>query len=84
MIKAVLTNGAEYAIPNSDTDFFKALAKRMGWRPYIKNDSVSLDEDKTQASWVDEFAGKWQDSRSATQIIKDIHNARTSNENLVL
>lgn len=27
-------------------------------------------------SWVDKFAGKWQDSRSAKEIIADIRDAR--------
>ena len=31
------------------------------------------------SSWVENFAGKWKDSRSTSQIINDIHAARTSN-----
>lgn len=38
----------------------------------------SREETKTE-SWVDKYAGKWQDSRSAREIIADIHDARTAN-----
>ena len=30
-------------------------------------------------SWVDHFAGKWQDHRTTSQILDDIHEARTGN-----
>ena len=30
-------------------------------------------------SWVDQFAGKWQDTRSTDEIIANIHDARTLN-----
>ena len=43
MITAVLANGLQYAIPNSDTDFFKNLAKRMGWTLY-KADTQEAQE----------------------------------------
>ena len=33
-------------------------------------------------SWVDQFAGKWQDTRSTDEIIADIHSARTSNDEI--
>lgn len=36
------------------------------------------------SSWVDSFAGKWQDNRSTSQIISDIHAARTSNSEISL
>ena len=35
-------------------------------------------------SWVDEFAGKWQDLRSTVQIVEDIHIARTNNSEIIL
>ena len=34
------------------------------------------------SSWVDNFAGKWKDIRSTSQIIKDIHTARTFNSEI--
>ena len=34
------------------------------------------------SSWVDNFAGKWKDGRSTSQIIKDIHTARTFNSEI--
>ena len=84
MTTAVLTNGLQYAIPNSDTDFFKKLARRMGWT-LCKTDVQKPQElEMKQVSWVDEFVGKWQDTRSTEQILHDIHNARTSNDDIVL
>lgn len=79
MTTAVINKGVIYAIPEYDTEFFIAMAKRMGWAR-IKS---STTEEKTE-SWVDKFAGKWQDSRSAEKIIADIHDARTSNEEISL
>ena len=84
MITAVLTNGLQYAIPNSDTDFFKKLAKRMGWTLYTTNTQKPQETEVMPVSWVDEFAGKWQDTRSTEQMLQDIHSARTSNDAIVL
>ena len=81
MITAVLTNGLQYVIPNSDTDFFKNLARRMGWTLY-KADTQEMEV--TPVSWVDEFVGKWQDTRPTEQILQDIHSARTSNDDIDL
>ena len=72
MTTAVLSNGLSFLIPSSDVEFFKALAKKMGW--------TAINQEKKDAlsgTWVDSFAGKWVDSRSAEEIIKDIHDART-------
>ena len=35
-------------------------------------------------SWVDEFAGKWQNQRTTAQIVEDIHKAKTNNSEIVL
>ena len=35
-------------------------------------------------SWVDEFAGKWQDQHTTAQIVEDIHKARTNNSEIIL
>ena len=84
MITAVLTNGLQYAIPNSDTDFFKNLARRMGWTLYKADTQKAQEMEVTPVSWVDEFVGKWQDTRSTEQILQDIHSARTSNDDIDL
>ena len=84
MATAVLANGLWYAIPKSDTDFFKKLAKRMGWT-LCKMDALKLQEVEAKpASWTDELVGKWQDTRSTEQILRDIHDARTSNDDIAL
>lgn len=82
MITAALPNGISYSIPQSDVAFFQTLAKRMKWSV------IALTEQKTEvsakSSWVDKFADKWQDARSADQIVKDIHAARIDNAEIVL
>ena len=47
----------------------------MGWKK-VKSSFAKKE------SWVDQFAGKWQDNRSTDEIIADIHNARTSNDEI--
>lgn len=84
MTTAILTNGLQYAIPNSDTDFFKSLARRMGWTLCETDAQKTQELDVKPVSWVDEFAGKWQDIRTTEQIVQDIHDARTPNDDIVL
>lgn len=79
MTIAVIDKDTSYAIPDYDIDFFAAIAKRMGWEKI----EPSKEEAKTE-SWVDKYAGKWQDSRSAREIIADIHAARTANGEISL
>lgn len=82
MITAALPNGISYSIPLSDMDFFQKLAERMKWT------TVDLTAKKVSSpssdSWVDRFAAKWQDTRSAEQIVKDIRAARTTNAEIAL
>ena len=43
--------------------------------------NTAILADGTSKSWVDDFAGKWQDRRTTAQIIDSIHKARTDNSN---
>lgn len=83
MNTAVLPNGVSYYIPQADLSFFKELAERMKWQivDKTKNNSATAS---SQESWVDAFAGKWQDNRLTSQIIQDIHAARTPNSEVSL
>lgn len=47
MTTAVLPNGMQYAIPNSDIVFFRKMAKKMGWKAYKAGIQVTLVENKT-------------------------------------
>lgn len=83
MNTVILSDGTSYYIPNSDLSFFKELALRMKWQV--------VDKKKTTApnaivgkSWVNDFAGKWQDQRTTAQIVEDIHNARTKNSEVII
>ena len=82
MNTAVLADGLNYYIPSSDLTFFKELAERMRWR--IIDTTKKAAQVSSQKSWVDAFAGKWQVTRSTSQILKDIHAARTSNSDIKL
>lgn len=85
MSTAILSNGTSYYIPQADLTFFTELAERMKWQIIDKMKKASTSPSTTTAkSWVDEFAGKWQDARSTAQIIQDIHKARTSNSEVSL
>lgn len=39
---------------------------------------------ETEVSWVDQFEGKWVDSKSAEEMVADIRNSRTQNSSVVL
>ena len=77
MTTAIIDSETRYAIPDHDIDFFIAMANKMGWK---KIESSFAKKE----SWVDQFAGKWQDTRSTDEIIAYIHNARTSNGEISL
>lgn len=82
MNTAVLSNGVSYSIPKADLTFFKELAARMKWE--IVGKAKRSNAVVSTSSWVDSFAGKWQDNRPTSQIISDIHAARTSNSEISL
>ena len=67
MTTAIIDNETRYAIPDYDLDFFIAIANKMGWKK-VKSSFAKKE------SWVDQFAGKWQDTRSTDEIIADIHD----------
>ena len=82
MNTAILSNGVSYYIPQSDLSFFMELAERMKWQ--IVGAAKKVVSPTSAKSWVDDFAGKWQDERSTSQILKDIHSARTLNTDISL
>ena len=47
----------------------------------------SILKAKTQApatSWVSQFEGKWEDSKSADEMVADLRHSRTSNSSVTL
>lgn len=84
MYTAILTDGMQYAIPNSDTDFFVKLAKKMGWVACKTATPQPQEAEAESISWANEFMGKWQDVRTTEQMLQDIHDARTANEDIAL
>lgn len=53
----------------------------------MKQFSASLlaEDDTLDASnWTSEFAGRWDDDRTADEVIEDIRGARTSNREIGL
>lgn len=45
---------------------------------------VKTVSSENMVSWVDQFEGKWEDSRSAEDMVADIRNSRTHNSSVVL
>ena len=82
MSTAVLSDGTSYYIPQADLSFFTELAERMKWQ--IIDKMKKSGTASSTKSWVDAFAGKWQDTRPTAQIIKDIHESRTPNSEVSL
>lgn len=39
---------------------------------------------ESSESWVDQFEGKWMDSKSADEMVADLRGSRTSNSEVVL
>lgn len=55
----------------------------------IKSMRSAATKFKTKAadpsvSWVSQFEGKWEDSKSADDMVKDLRNSRTCNSEVVL
>lgn len=82
MVTATLPNGISYTIPKADMMFFTQLAERMKWK--VTSLVTKPTAMSSKGSWTNDFAGKWQDSRSAEQIVRDIHSARTLNDEISL
>ena len=64
---------------------FNEYVERLKLRS-IKQVSASLlaDDDvpDTLLDWTSEFAGQWEDDRTADEVIEDIRGARTSNREI--
>jgi hypothetical protein len=43
----------------------------------LSSSLISKDETKTDKHWADSFVGKWQDTRSAEEMVADIRNSRS-------
>lgn len=53
----------------------------------MKQVSASLlVEDNTLGAlnWISEFAGRWEDNRTADEVVEDIRGARTSNKEIII
>lgn len=51
----------------------------------MKQFSASLlakDNTPDASNWTSEFAGRWEDDRTADEVIEDIRGARTSNREI--
>ena len=50
----------------------------------LSNSLLNQDKPVENKQWASAFAGKWIDTRTAEEIIDDIREARTSNEEIDL
>ena len=55
----------------------------MKWQ-IVDKKKTTVPTATVSKSWVDDFAGKWQDERTTAQIVEDIHKARTNNSEIIL
>lgn len=47
--------------------------------------SLLVEDDTLDAlNWTSEFAGRWEDDRTADEVVEDIRGARTSNREIEL
>lgn len=71
-----------YFVKNCSMNTLKGLGSDIKLRS-IRQVSASLlaDDDvpDTLLDWTSEFAGQWEDDRTADEVIEDIRGARTSN-----
>ena len=58
MTTAILSDGMQYTIPNSDIEFFKAIASRMGWIATRVGNAItsSVEVEKPQESVGDAYS----------------------------
>ena len=72
-------------LKNCSMNTLKGLGSDIKLRS-IKQVSASLlaDDDvpDTLLDWTSEFAGQWEDDRTADEVIEDIRGARTSNREI--
>ena len=45
---------------------------------------VAKDNTPDASNWTSEFVGRWEDDRTADEVIEDIRGARTSNREIEL
>ena len=45
---------------------------------------VAKDNTSDTSNWTSEFVGRWEDDRTADEVIEDIRGARTSNREIEL
>ena len=60
------------------TGFLMALAAARGILLGMEADDASTEEADAGKGWTEKFAGKWQDDRTAEEIIEDIRAARNA------
>lgn len=45
---------------------------------------LHVNNHASEASWVSQFEGKWEDSKSADEMVADLRHSRTSNSEVQL
>lgn len=50
----------------------------------LSNSLLGKSKVTDESHWASEFAGKWEDSRSAEEIVDDIRKSRTANREIDL
>ncbi len=67
-------------------DMLKKLDSDIEFGSMKQFSASLLVEDHTldALNWTSEFAGRWEDNRTADEVVEDIRGARTSNKEIII
>lgn len=65
-------------LKNLDSDIELGSMKQFSASLLAEDDTLDV------SNWTSEFAGRWDDDRTADEVIEDIRGARTSNREIEL
>ena len=71
---------------NYSMDMLKKLDSDIELGSMKQFSASLLVEDNTldALNWTSEFAGRWEDNRTADEVVEDIRGARTSNKEIII
>jgi len=79
-------SNSKTSISNTYWEMLKDLSSDIKLELIAKLSASLVAKDNTSdtSNWTSEFAGRWEDDRTADEVIEDIRGARTSNREIEL
>ena len=79
-------SNSKTSISNTYWEMLKDLSSDIKLELIAKLSASSVAKDNTSdtSNWTSEFVGRWEDDRTADEVIEDIRGARTSNREIEL